>query len=92
MSLIHDEARARRLARVMMDDIGQYYPELVKRGILEDNIFDLLDDKIQEARIEFDKAVSPDLDRTRIFESALVNVLIKRAYKYCKPGTSEAGG
>jgi serine/threonine protein phosphatase 1 len=82
MNLITDESKASRLARVMMDDIGQYFPELVDQGINEDNIFDLLHDKIEEAQLEFDKMVSPDLDRKKIFNSALVNVLIKRAYKF----------
>lgn len=82
MNLIADETRALRLARVMMDDIGQYFPELVKQGIQEDNIFELLNDNIEESRMEFEKRISPDLDRTKIFNSALVNVLIKRAYKY----------
>ena len=82
MNIIKDENRASRLARVMMDDIGQYFPQLVEQGINEDNIFDLLHDKIEEARLEFDKLVSPDLDRTKLFNSALVNILIKRAYKY----------
>jgi serine/threonine protein phosphatase 1 len=80
--LIEDEKRAIRIARVMMDDIGQYHPELVKRGINEDNIFELLHDQIEEARMEFELRVSSHLDRTKIFNSAIVNVLIKRAYKH----------
>ena len=70
---------------MIMDDIGQYHPDLVNQGINQDNIFELLDDKIKEARFEFEKRVSPDLDRSRIFNSALVNVLIKRAYKFKTP-------
>jgi len=82
MNLITDESKAARLARVIMDNIAQYHPDVVKKGIQEDNIFDLLDDKIAEARMEFEKMVSPALDRKKLFDTALVNVLIKRAYKF----------
>lgn len=53
-----------------------------KQEILEDNNFDLLKDNIEESCMEFEKWILPDLDHTKLFNSALVNVLIKRAYKY----------
>ena len=50
-------------------------------GIVK-NIFDLIQNKIEKARSEFEMRISPGLDRTKIFNAAFVNVLIKRAYKY----------
>jgi hypothetical protein len=82
MELISDEKRAMRAARVYMDDIGQYYPKLVEQGIKEHNIFELMHEHIEEARLDFNKRVSPEIAASKIFDYAIVDVLIKRAYKY----------
>ena len=82
MELMHDEVKARRLARVMMDNVEQYNPELVKRGIEEGTIFELLHDQIEEARTEFNMRVTPELAASKLFDYALVDVLVKRAYKH----------
>lgn len=82
MELIHDEVKARRLARVMMDNVEQYNPALVKKGIEEGTIFELLHDQIEEARSEFNARVIPELAATSLFDYAIVDVLIKRAYKH----------
>ena len=85
MEIISDETRANRLARVMMDNIGLYQEELVKSGINADNIFDLLADHIEEARMEFAKRVTPEIAASKMFDSAIVDVLIMRAYRHKKP-------
>ena len=82
MQLIHDEVKANRLARVMMDNVEQYNPELVKKGIEEGTIFELLHDQIEEARSEFNMRVVPELASSKLFDYAIVDVLIKRAYKH----------
>ena len=82
MELIHDEVKANRLARVMMDNVEQYNPELVKKGIEEGTIFELLHDQIEEARVEFNMRVVPELASSKLFDYAIVDVLIKRAYKH----------
>lgn len=68
MELIHDEIKARRLARVMMDNVEQYNPTLVKKGIEEDTIFELLHDQIEEARVEFNMRVIPELTTSKLFD------------------------
>lgn len=85
MELITDETRTKRLARVMMDNLGQYEEKLVKQGINEGTIFDLLDAHIEEAREEFNKRVAPVIAASKIFDYAIVDVLIKRAYKHKEP-------
>ena len=82
MDLIYDEVKARRLARVMMDNVEQYNQALVKKGIEEGTIFELLHDQIEEARIEFNGRVAPELAASKLFDYAIVDVLIKRAYKH----------
>jgi hypothetical protein len=69
----------------MMDNIGLYQEELVKNGINADNIFDLLAGHIEEARMEFAKRVTPELAASKMFDSAIVDVLIMRAYRHKKP-------
>ncbi len=91
MEIITDEKRAMRTARVYMDDIGQYYPALVEKGIKESSIFELLHEHIEEARVDFNKRVSPEIAASKIFDYALVDVLIKRAYKYKAPKTEGSG-
>ena len=81
MELIHDEVKARRLARVMMDNVEQYNPVLVKKGIEEGTIFELLHDQIEEARTEFNARVAPEFAASNLFDYAIVDVLIKRAGK-----------
>lgn len=85
MELISDEERAKRIARVYMDNIAQYYPELVEKGIKESTIFDLLHEHIEEARVDFNNRVIPEFAASKIFDYAIVDVLVKRAYKYNAP-------
>jgi hypothetical protein len=80
MAVIEDEVRARRVARAIVDNVEQYNPELVKKGLKESTIFELLHDQIEEARVEFNSRVTPDIAASKIFDYALVDVLIKRAY------------
>ena len=88
MELISDRKRAERLARVIMDNLGLYEEGLVKSGINSDNIFDLMHDHIEESRREFNSRVIPELAATNIFDLALCDVLIKRAYKHRTPECS----
>lgn len=85
MELISDRKRAERLARVIMDNLGLYEEGLVKSGINSDNIFDLMHDHIEESRREFNSRVISELAATNIFDLALCDVLIKRAYKHRTP-------
>jgi len=82
VELITDEVKARRLARVMMDNVKQYNPALVKKGIEEGTIFELLHEQIEEARNEFNMRVSQEFIESKLFDYAIVDVLIKRAYKH----------
>ena len=82
MDILNDPVKAARLARVMMDNIGLYQEQEVKSGINADNIFDVLKEHIEEARLEFNKRVTPEIAASKAFDTAIVDVLIKRAYKH----------
>lgn len=71
-----------RLARAIVSDIALYNQSKVKEGIENDNIFDLLNEELQEGREHFLTRVSPDIDnRDRLFDRAIVDIMIKQAGK-----------
>ncbi len=81
MNLIDNLEQARRLARAVVSDVAIYNQEKVESGIKHDNIFEVLNEQLEEGRQHFLSRVSPDLDPDKIYDLALVDVLIKRAGK-----------
>lgn len=82
MELISDEKKALRLARVIMDNLFIYDEALVKRGIEQDNILEVLSEKLQESKDEYANRVCPELVATDIFDISFVDVLIKRSSRF----------
>jgi len=75
-----------RLARAIVSDIALYNQSKVKEGIENDNIFDLLNEELQEGREHFMTRVSPDMDnRDQLFDRAIVDIMIKQAGKIKSP-------
>lgn len=74
---IRDPDAARRLARTIVSDISLYNKEEVERGIVEDNLFDVLSQAIEEGRRHFEQRVDPDLHHEGYFEKSLVDLLLK---------------
>jgi hypothetical protein len=85
MSLIDNLDHARRLARAIVSDVALYNRERVEEGIKNDNIFELLADELEEGRQHFLSRVDPELAPLKIFDLAIVDVLIKRAGKIESP-------
>ncbi len=81
MSLIDNPDHAKRLARAIISDVALYNREKVEEGIRNDNIFELLSDQLEEGRQHFLSRVDPSLVPAKIFDLAIVDVLIKRAGK-----------
>jgi spore germination protein GerM len=81
MSLIDNPDHAKRLARAIISDVALYNREKVEEGIRNDNIFELLADELEEGRQHYMSRVVPDLVPEKIFDLAIVDVLIKRAGK-----------
>jgi len=80
-NLIENPEQARRLARAIVSDVAIYNTERVESGIKNDDIFDTLKEQIEEGRQHFFSRVASGLNPERIYELALVDVLIKRAGK-----------
>ena len=81
MSLIDNPDHARRLARAIISDVAIYNRDKVEQGIKDDTIFELLEHELEEGRQHFFSRVSPELAMSKIFDLAIVDVLIKRAGK-----------
>jgi hypothetical protein len=81
MNLIDNPEHARRLARAIISDVAIYNREKVAEGIMNDSIFELLENELQEGRQHFMSRITPELAASNIFDLAIVDVLIKRAGK-----------
>jgi len=79
--MIDNLEQARRLARAVVSDVAIYNQEKVETGIKQDNIFDVLHEQLEEGRQHFLSRVAPELEPDKIYDLALVDVLIKRAGK-----------
>lgn len=81
MNIITTKEQAARLARAIVSDVAIYNQEKVENGIKNDNIFETLNDEIEEGRQHFYSRVAPELEPKRMFDLTLVDILIKRAGK-----------
>jgi hypothetical protein len=81
MNLVETPEQAMRLARAIISDIAIYNREKVESGIRNDSIFELLSEELDEGRKHFDSRVTPELLTRNIYETAIVDVLIKRSGK-----------
>lgn len=77
MPLIDTPEAARRLARAIASDLSLYNEEKITTGIQSDNLFEELDEEIEEGRALFKSRVSPDLYGMKFYERALVDILVR---------------
>jgi hypothetical protein len=76
---IEDADKARRLARTIVSDIALYNREEIRKGIKNDNIFDLLAGELERGQKLYLSRVSPQVRQQRNFyNQAIVDVLIKQ--------------
>lgn len=70
--------RAKRLARLIVSDIILYNQDKIAEGIKNDNLFEVLDDAIEEGRKYYEQKVDPEVGKERdYFNWALVDLLVK---------------
>lgn len=81
MNMIENPEQAKRLARAIISDVALYNKEKVESGIKNDNIFEILQEELEEGRQHFLSRVPPEMKPDAIFDIAVVDVLIKRAGK-----------
>ena len=78
LELIKDPDKARRKARAIVSDILVYNPNQLKEGIENDNLFEILEDAIEEGREYYNSIIDPDLAaNSNFFDLAIVDVLVK---------------
>lgn len=76
--LIDSAERARRLARTIVSDIALYNRDLIKKGIENDNLFDLLAEDLEKGRKLYESRVAPEvLSERNLYNQAIVDVLVK---------------
>jgi len=70
--------RARILARTIASDLLLYNRALVEQGIKDDNLFDVLADKIADSKSEYKRRVTDEIfEQYNLFELALVDKLLR---------------
>ena len=76
---IEDADKARRLARTIVSDIALYNREEIRKGIKNDNVFELLAVELERGRKLYLSRVSPEIQKQKDFyNQAIVDVLIKQ--------------
>ncbi|MBS2030240.1 MAG: hypothetical protein JST54_20220 [Deltaproteobacteria bacterium] len=73
-----ERAKAMRLARAIASDISLYNEEKIVKGIQADNLFDVLNEEIEEGRALYRSKVSSELyQATNFYDRALVDIVVK---------------
>ena len=76
---IEDADKARRLARTIVSDIALYNREEIRKGIKDDNVFELLAVELERGKKLYISRVSPEVQKQKNFyNQAIVVVLIKQ--------------
>jgi len=82
LALTEDPEAARRLARAIVSDVALYNQATVKEGIENDNLFEVLEEELEEGRRLYNTRVSPDIvEKHNFYDLAIVDVLIKQGGK-----------
>ncbi len=77
MALIETEEAARRLARAISSDLALYNEDKVVEGVRNDNLFDVMQEHIQEGRDLFESRVAPDLLARNLYDRAIIDLLVR---------------
>jgi len=77
MALIDKPERARQLARAIASDLTLYHEKEIVEGIENDNLFDVMNEHIEEGRALFRSRVTPEIYSLNIYDRAIVDVMIK---------------
>ena len=82
MTLSDEAEKARRLARAIVSDVALYNQAKIEEGIVQDNLFEVLEDELEEGRKLYLTRISPDIAKNHNFyDLAIVDVLIKQSGK-----------
>ena len=80
MAIIDDPELARRLSRAIVSDVALYNQAKVQEGIETDNVFEVMEDELEEGRKLYLTRVSPEIAQNHNFyDLAIVDVLVKQS-------------
>ncbi len=80
MAIIDDPELARRLSRAIVSDVALYNQAKVQEGIENDNVFEVMEDELEEGRKLYITRVSPEIAQNHNFyDLAIVDVLVKQS-------------
>jgi hypothetical protein len=77
MALIENKEAARRLARAIASDLSLYNEEKITEGVMNDNLFDVLSEEIEEGRALFKSRVTPELYAENHYDRAIIDILVR---------------
>jgi len=73
-----EKIKAQRLARAIASDISLYNEQKIIKGIEQDNLFDVLQDELEEGRELYKSRVSQELySNTNFFDRAVVDIVVR---------------
>ncbi|MDT8316954.1 MAG: hypothetical protein RQ824_03050 [bacterium] len=80
MAIIDDPELAKRLSRAIVSDVALYNQAKVQEGIKNDNLFEVLEEELEEGRKLYVTRVSPEIIKEyNFYDLAIVDVLIKQS-------------
>ena len=77
MSLIDTHEAARRLSRAIASDVALYNDAKITEGIEGDNLFEHLEEEIEEGRALFKSRVVPEIFEKNYYDRAVVDILVR---------------
>jgi hypothetical protein len=81
--VITEPDKARRLARAIVSDVNLYNADKVKAGIENDNLFEAIEDELEEGRELYRQRVAPEIvEKYNFYELAIVDMLFRFSGKY----------
>ena len=82
MTLSDEAEKARRLARAIVSDVALYNQPKIQEGIVKDNLFEVLEEELEEGRKLYLTRVSPAItEEYNFYDLAIVDVLVKQSGK-----------
>ena len=85
MRVIETEEAARRLARAIASDLSLYNEDKILEGLQADNLYEALEEEIEEGLELFRSRVTPDLLEKNFYDRAIIDLLIKsKGHIKCK--------
>ncbi|MCA9529932.1 MAG: hypothetical protein KC543_07330 [Myxococcales bacterium] len=77
MQTIEDESRARRRARAIASDVSVYNEDKITEGIEHDNLFELLEEELEEGRALFEESVTPEIYAKNLYWRAVIDIIVR---------------